>query len=1461
MYSHTNQARDCDSFGNWHGCEVEAGQLYPRVSPPLVLELWVATSTLKSRWPAQPTGIVSDPMTNHGFPARELYLAQQTVVFTDECDIRVYGFHHNTVATEGIIFPTGQVSGGVATDMQRVIQQSGNVIRSRWYNDYWYSAWRSYGEELLDEFTITAPQDGYYYLFAEGYVQSVGAGGGNLAIHVDGQTEKSLQVTNGYGQSRPLSAGFIYFPAGQHTIQLKSHHSCGNPCYSARKTQIAYRGMSVVYAFPNWYDQGLRCQDVLQSDLPSPTPTARPTNTPTPTATRTPTPATYTIAGQVTDEEGNPVEGVMVSVGSSQDRTLVDGRYEITDLASGTYTVMPLHPDYAFEPVEQSVFVGPNATGIDFTIKTFTISGYVWDVSGNSAIKDVDFWVIDHQTKEKVLRTPIIDVATGAYSLAGFHQGSYTLAPYKNSMTTLARQRQSASEDCVATTLTIEGVTITVCIQYIPLVQTVVVEEEDVEEVNFIDTAGELPDITPPETGFKGAGWLRFSDNYSGTNVGWNIEVSDQVADPVNGQTIGKHVVTLKQSKNIYTIYRLKTRRPDADKNQVFKDKLNCNGDFFQKWMEELDIQRANILEQITGDISAVPVFILGNEPNHFGDEWNYSASEYARLYNCYYQRWVKRDLEDNNDSRAYALYVAGPGQVGPCEIATDENGNEIRENGRPVPKWETCGNYSSFYQELLSSGSPTIVNTDGFALHAYGYYVKGFNGGTDIPDPNKPNNNGFVDWLNAGLDPIRQHETLKNKPIIITEYNPGAESHNLNEIKDGNWQAWFEKTLCWVQQRNQNQQIKGLLYFVDEQDQWRDLPSDPKFTERAWWKVALRQKDDNDQQEKGNRRTHWLNLDPAMDCTAHLGTTRAPRTKSSDNNIIGGLISGTLGEWGHDTVYYVTSDLELPVGETLTIVPGTKLVFSSTTRFTVAGRLIASGNRVRPIRFLSLDESGWGGIHVTDSSEASECIGCSLENIEFGGTALQIEAPFTFQYGQIRGVPQGTAIYSVVPFTMSNILLDYVGTGLYLSNTVTSHPYTVPHVTISRCAKGVHNRGQTVTVVNSILTSCVVGLTTEVTGSTRVSYTLLHHNIQNVVTDTTSELIWGAGLIDLPPNFVDFPHNFHLRADSPAVDRADPQADYSQELGYNGDRADLGAYGNTKEAPENPPFDQMSVRLSTDISQQQATLGQVISYTILLQNQGTVADSYSVFVDDRYNYDIDFQTGFYENGYDGAKYFRDMAPQSQTIITVWVRISDQASLSLSNTVTVQVIGRYGISDSLALTTLVPAYQEVTGQLVVEAENFIRLDNIDQTHWPIATSLPDYSGTGYLTALPDLGRRYSLTDTLIDQLERQYRVSFSTPGTYTVWVRAYAPNGAGDSLYVTLNEQPVQSMTGFAPRQWSWRTQDGTPQPVTLVVTEPGQYLLKFWPREDGIRLDKILLTLDGTYIPQGVGPAESHHQ
>jgi hypothetical protein len=93
---------------------------------------------------------------------------------------------------------------------------------------------------------------------------------------------------------------------------------------------------------------------------------------------------------------------------------------------------------------------------------------------------------------------------------------------------------------------------------------------------------------------------------------------------------------------------------------------------------------------------------------------------------------------------------------------------------------------------------------------------------------------------------------------------------------------------------------------------------------------------------------------------------------------------------------------------------------------------------------------------------------------------------------------------------------------------------------------------------------------------------------------------------------------------------------------------------------------------------------------------------------------------------------------------------------------------------------------------------------------------------------------------------------------YTVWLRRYAPNGAGDSIYVGLDEHPAVTLTGFVPRRWSWAGLNAQGGAVTIEIDQPGLHTLHVWQREDGLRLDRILMSTESDYIPLGDGPPES---
>lgn len=161
------------------------------------------------------------------------------------------------------------------------------------------------------------------------------------------------------------------------------------------------------------------------------------------------------------------------------------------------------------------------------------------------------------------------------------------------------------------------------------------------------------------------------------------------------------------------------------------------------------------------------------------------------------------------------------------------------------------------------------------------------------------------------------------------------------------------------------------------------------------------------------------------------------------------------------------------------------------------------------------------------------------------------------------------------------------------------------------------------------------------------------------------------------------------------------------------------------------------------------------------------------------------------------------------------------------------------------------AFQEAGGLLVMEAEHAHALSaNGDAVAWSEAAALAGHAGEGYLTTTTT-----GLANaTWATGCRASYDVSITTGGTYSVWVRVSAPDGAGNSVFV--GSDGTQLGTGFisggGSSGFSWHRH------ATTLALAPGAHVIELRRREDGHRVDRILLTTDADYVPGGVGPAES---
>jgi N-acetylneuraminic acid mutarotase len=163
-----------------------------------------------------------------------------------------------------------------------------------------------------------------------------------------------------------------------------------------------------------------------------------------------------------------------------------------------------------------------------------------------------------------------------------------------------------------------------------------------------------------------------------------------------------------------------------------------------------------------------------------------------------------------------------------------------------------------------------------------------------------------------------------------------------------------------------------------------------------------------------------------------------------------------------------------------------------------------------------------------------------------------------------------------------------------------------------------------------------------------------------------------------------------------------------------------------------------------------------------------------------------------------------------------------------------------------------------TDPIVLEAEHYHQSYTRNGQSWQLA------SQTGavgqILEAGPNMGANFN-TNYMSQSPETQYDINFSQGGTYYIWIRTFSATFEDNSCHAALDSIATGSadrITYDTYQQWGWTnlTMDG--HAATFVVPGAGIHCLHLWMREDGIRIDRILLTQNANYTPSGQGPAES---
>ncbi|MFB0553607.1 MAG: LamG-like jellyroll fold domain-containing protein [Phycisphaerae bacterium] len=174
------------------------------------------------------------------------------------------------------------------------------------------------------------------------------------------------------------------------------------------------------------------------------------------------------------------------------------------------------------------------------------------------------------------------------------------------------------------------------------------------------------------------------------------------------------------------------------------------------------------------------------------------------------------------------------------------------------------------------------------------------------------------------------------------------------------------------------------------------------------------------------------------------------------------------------------------------------------------------------------------------------------------------------------------------------------------------------------------------------------------------------------------------------------------------------------------------------------------------------------------------------------------------------------------------------------------------------------------GIVSIEAENFD--DNIlkGASYWEFVTSTvvftpaDGFSGNGAMQSMPATLVGGSSWDTGYGENAPRldYKVNFSKTGTHYVWVLAYGMDGNSDSCHAGLDgeETPLSNRMSGWNNNYSWdNDRYERPERSQIDIATPGLHVVNIWVREDGLTVDKIVLTTNPDYRPTGIGPPENH--
>ena len=166
------------------------------------------------------------------------------------------------------------------------------------------------------------------------------------------------------------------------------------------------------------------------------------------------------------------------------------------------------------------------------------------------------------------------------------------------------------------------------------------------------------------------------------------------------------------------------------------------------------------------------------------------------------------------------------------------------------------------------------------------------------------------------------------------------------------------------------------------------------------------------------------------------------------------------------------------------------------------------------------------------------------------------------------------------------------------------------------------------------------------------------------------------------------------------------------------------------------------------------------------------------------------------------------------------------------------------------------SYFDSYGLVVMEAEGFAKnIPGAAQAaghSWQVLTDNPNAIGGAYVQALPITGLTVAENIELISP-RLSYNVYFALPGTYYLWVRA-AANSGDEMGYFGLNGNVLGEFTSRTFVNFVWKN-----NAAVFEVQEAGLHSFDIWLGNDGLKLDRILITQNPAYSTAAEPPVSQY--